>query len=54
MNPLAEPTVFDRDDQDDVRRAQRGDRDALESLVRRHQSWIDGPMFNAALEQPPR
>jgi RNA polymerase sigma factor (sigma-70 family) len=45
MNPLAEPTVFDRADMEAVRRAQRGDRDALESLIRRHQSWI----YNVAL-----
>jgi RNA polymerase sigma factor (sigma-70 family) len=44
-SPLAEHAVTDPDDRALVTRARSGDRDALESLVRRHQPWI----FNIAL-----
>jgi RNA polymerase sigma factor (sigma-70 family) len=39
-NPLADGADTDADDLDLVRRVQNGDRDALETLVMRHQDWI--------------
>jgi Sigma-70 region 2 len=39
-NPFAEPAPTDPEDCALVARARGGDRDALEGLVRRHQSWI--------------
>jgi RNA polymerase sigma factor (sigma-70 family) len=45
VRPLADDDRGDLDDQAFVARAQAGDRDALEALVRRHQSWI----YNLAL-----
>ena len=38
--PLADAAETDADDLDLVQRSQNGDRDALETLVRRHQDWI--------------
>jgi len=40
MNPLAENPTTDPEDEECVRRAQHGDRDALERLIVRHQPWI--------------
>jgi RNA polymerase sigma factor (sigma-70 family) len=40
MNPLAETAATDPEDQEDVRRAQQGSREALERLIVRHQPWI--------------
>jgi RNA polymerase sigma factor (sigma-70 family) len=45
LNPLVDDDRGDLDDQGFVTRAQAGDRDALETLVRRHQPWI----YNLAL-----
>jgi RNA polymerase sigma factor (sigma-70 family) len=39
-HPLADAAETDSDDLELVRRIQNGDREALESLVRRHQDWI--------------
>jgi RNA polymerase sigma factor (sigma-70 family) len=39
-NPLADPAPTDAEDQRLVARARSGERDALEELVRRHQTWI--------------
>src|SRR5688500_3658594 len=39
-NPLADIPVGETDDQDLVRHAQQGSRDALELLIARHQGWI--------------
>ena len=39
-HPLADAAETDSDDLELVRRIQNGDRDALESLVRRHQDWV--------------
>jgi RNA polymerase sigma factor (sigma-70 family) len=44
-NPLAETAPSDPEDCGLVARAQGGDRDALEGLVRRHQGWV----YNIAL-----
>jgi RNA polymerase sigma factor (sigma-70 family) len=38
--PLADAAETDSDDLELVRRIQSGDREALESLVRRHQDWV--------------
>lgn len=40
VNPLADNDRTDQDDGALVARAQEGDRQALEDLVRRHQAWI--------------
>lgn len=40
MNPLADTSATDLEDQECVRLAQRGNRDALEQLIVRHQPWI--------------
>lgn len=40
LNPLAEEGQGDLDDQALLARVRAGDRDALETLVRRHQPWI--------------
>jgi RNA polymerase sigma factor (sigma-70 family) len=40
FNPFAESPMGDADDLGLVRRAQGGSREALESLIRRHQPWI--------------
>lgn len=39
-NPLADVPSGDADDQDLVRHAQQGSREALELLIGRHQAWI--------------
>jgi len=39
-NPLADDAAWDTEDRDLVRRAQAGNREALEELVTRHQAWI--------------
>jgi RNA polymerase sigma factor (sigma-70 family) len=39
-NPFADTVDTDTDDLELARRTQDGDRDALETLVRRHQDWI--------------
>ncbi len=39
-NPFTEVAGDDREDVELVRRAKNGDRDALESLILRHQAWI--------------
>jgi RNA polymerase sigma factor (sigma-70 family) len=39
-NPFADDAATDPEDRELVRRAQSGDRDALERLVARHQAWI--------------
>jgi RNA polymerase sigma factor (sigma-70 family) len=39
-NPLAETAAGDPEDREYVRRAQEGERAALERLIRRHQPWI--------------
>jgi RNA polymerase sigma factor (sigma-70 family) len=39
-NPFAETPASDAEDQDLVRQAQAGSREALETLIRRHQAWI--------------
>lgn len=39
-NPLGDDAEADSDDLELVRRIQNGDREALESLVMRHQDWI--------------
>lgn len=44
-NPLADPAPSDADDVELVRLAQSGSRQALESLITRHQRWI----YNIAL-----
>lgn len=44
-NPFAESADDCDEDMDSVRRAQEGDRDALERLILRHQAWI----YNIAL-----
>jgi len=44
-NPLAETTTVDSQDQTLVRRVQSGNREALETLISRHQQWI----YNIAL-----
>ena len=44
MNPLADNSPTDHDDQDLVMSARSGDRKALEDLIQRHQGWI----FNIA------
>ncbi|PYO55707.1 MAG: RNA polymerase subunit sigma-70 [Candidatus Rokuibacteriota bacterium] len=40
LNPLADQASTDLEDQAHVARARGGDREALETLVRRHQPWI--------------
>src|SRR5438128_6813156 len=45
MNPLADDSPADYEDQNRVKRARSGDRKALEELVGRHQAWI----YNIAL-----
>src|SRR5438128_7773330 len=40
MNPLADDSPADYEDQNRVKRARAGDRKALEDLVQRHQVWI--------------
>src|SRR5438552_454913 len=40
FNPFAGGDPADRGDDGPVRQAQSGDRDALDELVQRHQSWI--------------
>lgn len=40
FNPFADPPSPDVPDEDLVRQATSGDRDALERLVRRHQGWV--------------
>src|SRR6185503_439064 len=45
LNPLAETTTVDSQDQILVRRVQSGNREALETLISRHQQWI----YNIAL-----
>src|SRR5438128_2219760 len=40
MNPLADDSPADYEDQNRVKRARSGDRKALEELVGRHQAWI--------------
>src|SRR5947199_6403731 len=45
MNPLADDSPADYEDQNRVKRARSGDRKALEDLVQRHQEWI----YNIAL-----
>jgi RNA polymerase sigma factor (sigma-70 family) len=40
MNPLADNSPSDAEDQNLVTRARAGDRTALEDLVQRHQGWI--------------
>lgn len=40
LNPFAESTPPDVPDEDLVRQATSGDRDALERLIRRHQGWV--------------
>jgi hypothetical protein len=44
-HPLADAAETDSDDLELVRQIQNGDREALESLVRRHQDWV----YNIAL-----
>src|ERR1051325_8710162 len=39
-NPLAESAASDAGDRDLVRRAQAGNREALEQLISQHQAWI--------------
>jgi len=39
-NPLAESAASDPEDRELVRRAQGGNREALEQLITRHQAWI--------------
>src|SRR5688572_31296665 len=39
-NPFADTPASDAEDQELVRQAQGGSRDALETLIRRHQAWI--------------
>jgi len=39
-NPFAETAPSDPEDRELVRRAQAGNREALEQLIRRHQAWI--------------
>jgi RNA polymerase sigma factor (sigma-70 family) len=39
-NPVTESAIFDNADQDLVCQAQGGNREALEELITRHQSWI--------------
>lgn len=40
VNPLTETSKGDAEDQNLVRRAKGGSREALEQLVTRHQPWI--------------
>ena len=40
VNPLIHSVPIDLEDRALVARAQSGERDALEDLVRRHQAWI--------------
>src|SRR5215469_17519598 len=40
INPLADNSPTDHEDQNLVMRARSGDRTALEDLVQRHQDWI--------------
>jgi RNA polymerase sigma factor (sigma-70 family) len=40
MNPLAENSPAEQEDQNLVKRARSGDRKALEDLLQRHQGWI--------------
>ncbi|MEZ5118277.1 MAG: sigma-70 family RNA polymerase sigma factor [Candidatus Nanopelagicales bacterium] len=40
FTPFADTTLPDLPDEELVRQATAGDRDALERLVRRHQSWV--------------
>src|SRR5260221_8224125 len=40
QNPLAESAAADPEDQELVRQAQGGNREALEQLITRHQAWI--------------
>ena len=45
QNPFIEATESEQEDNDLVRRAKNGDREALERLILRHQAWI----YNIAL-----
>jgi RNA polymerase sigma factor (sigma-70 family) len=45
MNPLADNSPAEQEDQNLVKRARSGDRKALEDLLQRHQGWI----YNIAL-----
>src|SRR5689334_5647456 len=45
MNPLADNSLAEQEDQNLVKRAHSGDRKALEDLLQRHQGWI----YNIAL-----
>jgi RNA polymerase sigma factor (sigma-70 family) len=45
LNPLADAAPTDTEDLELVRRAQEGGKEALETLIRRHQRWI----YNIAL-----
>src|SRR2546426_3824725 len=40
LNPLAETAPADLDDQELIKRVQNGKREALETLITRHQRWI--------------